>query len=45
MRRQRNKDQIKEQINTPEKGLSEMEIANLSVEKFKKLEVRRLRDH
>ena len=42
MRRQRNKAQMKEQNNTPEKGLSEMEIANLSDVEFKTLGIRML---
>ena len=37
MRRQRNKAQMKEQIKTPEKGLNEMEISNLSDAEFKTL--------
>ena len=36
--------QIKEQIKTPEKELSEMEIANLSDAEFKTLMIRMLRD-
>ena len=34
-RRQRNMAQMKEQIKTPEKGLQEMEISNLSDAEFK----------
>ena len=40
MRRQRNMAQMKEQIKTPEKGLNEMEISNLSEAEFKTLVVR-----
>ena len=43
MRRQRNMAQMKEQINTPEKEVNEMEISNLSYAKFKTLVVRMLK--
>ena len=36
-RRQRNMDQMKEQIKTPEKELNKMEISNLSDTDFKTL--------
>ena len=42
MRRQRNMAQMKEQIKTPEKGLNEMEISNLSHAEFKTLVIRML---
>ena len=35
MRRQRNMEQMKEQIKTPEKELNKMEISNLSDAEFK----------
>ena len=44
MRRQRNVAQMKEQIITPEKDLSEMEIANLSAAEFKMLVIRMLKE-
>ena len=40
MMRQRNMDQMKEQIKTPEKKLNEMEISNLSHAEFKTLVIR-----
>ena len=40
--RQRNMAQIKEQINTPEKELSNEDIANLSDAEFKTLVIRML---
>ena len=40
MRRQRNVDQMKEQVKTPEKELNEMEISNLSDAEFKMLVIR-----
>ena len=43
MRRQRNMDQMKEQIKTPEKELKEMEISNLSDAGFKTLAIRMLK--
>ena len=43
-RRQRNMAQMKEQIKTPEKQLSKIEIANLSDAEFKTLVVRILRE-
>ena len=44
MRRQRNMAQMKEQIKTPEKGLNDMEISNLSDAEFKTLFIRMLRE-
>ena len=44
MRRQRNMAQVKEQINTPKKGLSIMEISTLSDAEFKTLVIRMLRE-
>ena len=44
MRRQRNMAQMKEQIKTPEKELSEMEISNLSDAEFKTLVIRMSRN-
>ena len=44
MGRQRNMGQMKEQNKTPEKELSETEIANLSDAKFKTLVIRMLKD-
>ena len=44
MRRQRNMAQMKEQIKTPEKGLNEMEISNLSDAEFKTLLIRMLKE-
>ena len=44
MRRQRNMDQVKEQIRTPEKELNEMEISNLSDAEFKTLVERMLKE-
>ena len=44
MRRQRNMGQMKEQNKTPEKELSETEIANLSDAEFKTLVIRVLRE-
>ena len=43
MRRQRNMAQMKEQINTPEKQLNEMEIISLSDAEFKTLVIRMLK--
>ena len=43
LRRQRNMAQMKEQIKTPEKELSEMEIANLSDTEFKTLVIKMFR--
>ena len=43
MRRQRNMPQMKEQIETPEKELNEMEINNLSDAEFKTLVIRMLK--
>ena len=37
-------DQMKEQIKTPEKGLNEMEISNLSDAEFKTLVIRMLKE-
>ena len=45
MKRQRNTAQMKEQIKTPEKGLNEMEISNLSEAEFKTLVKRMLKEH
>ena len=42
MRRQRNMAQMKEQIKTPEKELSDEEAANLSDAEFKTLVIRML---
>ena len=39
-KRQRNMAQMKEQIKTPEKGLNEMEISNVSDKEFKTLVIR-----
>ena len=44
MRRQRNMAQMKEQIKTPEKELSKMEIASLSDAEFKTLVIRMLKE-
>ena len=44
MRRQRNMAQMKEQIKTPEKELSEMEISNLSEAEFKTLVIKMLKE-
>ena len=44
MKRQRNTAQMKEQIKTPEKGLNEMEISNLSEAEFKILVIRMLKE-
>ena len=44
MRRQRNMAQIKEQIKTPEKELSEVEISNLIDAEFKTLSIRMLKE-
>ena len=43
MKRQRSMAQMKEQIQTPEKELNEMEISNLSDAEFKTLVIRMLR--
>ena len=40
MKRQRNMDQIKKQVKTPEKGLNEMKISNISHAEFKTLVIR-----
>ena len=44
LRRQRNMAQMKEQIKTPEKELSETEIANLPDAEFKTLVIRMLKE-
>ena len=44
MRRQRNMAQIKVQIKTPEKELTEMEINNLSDAEFRTLVIRMLKE-
>ena len=44
MEKQRNMAQMKEQIKTQEKELSEMEVANLSDAEFKTLVIRMLRE-
>ena len=44
MKRQRNKDQMKEQIKTPEKELNKMEINNLWYAEFKTLVIRMLKE-
>ena len=44
MRRQRNMPQMKEQIETPEKELNELEINNLSDAEFKTLVKRMLKE-
>ena len=44
MRRQRNMAQMREQIKTPEKGLNEMEISNLSDAQSKTLVIRMLKE-
>ena len=44
MKRQRNKDQMKEQIKIPEKELNEMEISNLSDAEFKTLLIRMFKE-
>ena len=44
MRRQRNMPQMKEQIETPEKELNEMEINNLSDAEFKTLVIKMLKE-
>ena len=44
MRRQRHMAQMKEQIKTPKKELSEMEISNLSDAKFKTQIIRMLKE-
>ena len=44
MRRQRNMDQMKEQVKTLEKGLNEMERSNLSDAEFKTLVIRILKE-
>ena len=43
-RRKRNMVQMKEQIKTPEKELSEMEISNLSDTEFKTVVIRMVRE-
>ena len=42
--KQRNKTQMKEQIKTPEKGLSKMDISNLSDAEFKTLVISMLKE-
>ena len=44
MKRQRNMDQMKGQIKTPEKELNEMEISNISETQFKTLVIRMLKE-
>ena len=44
MRRQRNMAQMKEKIKSPEKGLNEMEISNVSGAEFKTLVIRMLEE-
>ena len=44
MKRQRNMDQMKGQIKTPEKELNEMKINNLSDAEFKTLVIRMLKE-
>ena len=44
MRRPRNMAQMKEQIKTPERELSEMEISNLSDAEFTTLVIRMLKE-
>ena len=44
MRRQRNMAQMKEQNETPEKELNEIEISNLSDAQFKTLVIRMLQE-
>ena len=44
MMRQRSMAQMKEQIKTPEKKLSKMEISNLSDAEFKTLVIRMLKE-
>ena len=44
MRRQRNMDQMKEQIKTPEKELNNMEMSNLSDAEFKTLAIKMLKE-
>ena len=44
MRRQRNKDQMKEQIKTPEKELNKTVISDLSHAEFKTLVIRMLKE-
>ena len=44
MRRQRNKDQMKEQIKTPEKELNKTEVSSLSDAEFKTLVIRMLKE-
>ena len=44
MRRQRNIDQVKEQIKTTEKELNKMEISSLSDAEFKTLVIRMLKE-
>ena len=44
MRRQGNMAQMKEQIKTPEKELTDMEISNLSVAEFKTTVIRMLKE-
>ena len=44
MRRQRDRDQMKEQIKIPEKELNKMETSNLSDTEFKTLVIRMLKE-
>ena len=44
MRRKRNMAQMKEQVKTPEKERSKIEISNLSDAEFKTLVIRRLKE-
>ena len=44
MKRQRNMDQIKEQVKTPEKELNKMDISNLSDAESKTLVIRMLKE-
>ena len=44
MKRQRNKDQMKEQIKIPEKELNEIEVSTLSDAEFKTLVIRMLKE-
>ena len=44
MRRQTNMAQMKEKIKSPEKGLNEMEISNVSGAEFKTLVIRMLKE-
>ena len=44
MRRQTNMAQMKEKIKSPEKGVNEMEISNVSGAEFKTLVIRMLKE-